>query len=114
MLKFLTNLLTGGVPQMDITTYMDDYHNKNNHVLIDVRTPGEFKGGHVAKAKNIPLDSIAKKMKSIPKDKTVVLICQSGARSGAAGRKLAKAGYENVINLKGGVMRWRGLGHPLK
>jgi len=114
MLKFLMNLFTGGTPQMDIDTYMNEYHNKNNHVLIDVRTPGEFKSGHVAKAKNIPLNTISKKMSSIPKDKTVVLICRSGSRSGMAARQLANAGYENVINLKGGVMRWQGLGHPLK
>lgn len=113
MLKFLSQLFAGP-PSIDIDSYMEDYQGKNNHVLIDVRTAGEFKSGHVAKAKNIPLDSISKKMKQIPKDKTVVLMCRSGSRSGRATRQLLGAGYENVLNLKGGVMHWQSKGHPLK
>ncbi len=113
MFEFLKQLFAGA-PSIDIDTYMQDYHGQNNHVLIDVRTPGEFKSGHVAKAKNIPLDSISKQMKKIPKDKTVVLMCRSGSRSGMAARQLAGAGYENILNLKGGMMRWQAKGHPLK
>ncbi len=113
MFKFLSKLFAG-VPSMDIDTYLADYQGKNNHILIDVRTPDEFKSGHVAKAKNIPLNTISKKMKSIPKDKTVVLMCRTGNRSGMAARQLASAGYDNVINLKGGILRWQGDGHPVK
>lgn len=113
MLKFLSKLFAGA-PSIDIDSYIQDYQGKNNHVLIDVRSPGEFKSGHVAKAKNIPLDSISKKMKQIPKDKTVVLMCRSGSRSGMATKQLVNAGYENVLNLKGGVMSWQSKGHPLK
>ena len=113
MFKFLSKLFAG-VPSIDIETYLDEYEGKNNHVLIDVRTPNEFKSGHVAKAKNIPLNTISKKMKNIPKDKPVVLICRTGNRSGMAARQLAGAGYENIINLKGGMMRWQAQGHPLK
>ena len=113
MFKFLKQLFAGA-PSIDIDSYMQDHHGQNNHVLIDVRTPGEFKSGHVAKAKNIPLDSISKQMKQIPKDKTVVVMCRSGSRSGMAARQLASAGYENILNLKGGIMRWQSKGHPLK
>lgn len=113
MFKFLSSLFKG-VPSIDIDTYIAEYQGKNNHVLIDVRTPDEFKSGHVAKAKNIPLNTISKKMKSIPKDKPVVLICRTGSRSGMAARQLAGAGYENILNLKGGVMRWQADGHSLK
>ena len=113
MLKFL-KMIFASVPSIDVDTYMQEYQGKNNHVLIDVRTPNEFKSGHVAKAKNIPLNTIGNKMSSIPKDKTVVLICRTGSRSGIAAKQLAGAGYENVINLKGGVMRWQAKGHSLK
>jgi rhodanese-related sulfurtransferase len=91
--------LTAGVPQMNMERYMQEYHQQNNHLLIDVRTVAEFKSGHMEKAKNIPLNTIAKKINSIPKDKTVVLVCRTGSRSGMAARQLANAGYENVINL---------------
>lgn len=103
-----------GAPSIDIDTYVQEYQGQNNHVLIDVRTPDEFKSGHVAKSKNIPLNTISKKMGNIPKDKPVVLICKTGTRSGMAARQLLGAGYENVINLKGGVTRWQADGHPLK
>lgn len=113
MFKFLRQLFSS-VPSMDIETYLSDYKGKNNHILIDVRTPKEFKSGHVAKAKNIPLNTISKKMNNIPKDKTVVLMCRTSNRSGMAARQLAAAGYDNIINLKGGILLWQAKGHPVK
>lgn len=54
-------------------------------VIIDVRTVGEFRGGHVAGSKNIPLQEIQKKEKEIMKlNKPVVFCCASGGRSGQA------------------------------
>ena len=54
-------------------------------VIIDVRTPGEYRGGHVAGSKNIPLQEIQQKEKEIMKlNKPVVFCCASGARSGQA------------------------------
>lgn len=57
----------------------------NNAVIIDVRTPGEFQGGHVAGSKNIPLQTIQSRVDEIKKmNRPVVLCCASGARSGQA------------------------------
>ncbi|MFT5969884.1 MAG: phage shock protein E [Flavobacteriales bacterium] len=54
-------------------------------VIIDVRSPGEFQGGHVAGSKNIPLPDIQNKLEEIKKiDKPIVLCCASGNRSGQA------------------------------
>jgi rhodanese-related sulfurtransferase len=54
-------------------------------VIIDVRSPGEFSGGHVAGSKNIPLQEIQKREKEIMKiGKPVVFCCASGGRSGQA------------------------------
>lgn len=58
---------------------------KEGAVIIDVRTPGEFSGGHVAGSKNIPLGEIQKREKEIMKiTKPVVFCCASGGRSGQA------------------------------
>lgn len=103
----------GNMPQIDIESYIKDYE-KSNHILIDVRSPNEFKAGHLPKAKNIPLGDLNNKLESIPKDKPVILVCWSGSRSASATRSLLKAGYENVLNLKGGTMRWQMQGKPLK
>ncbi|MEL6308308.1 MAG: rhodanese-like domain-containing protein [Chloroflexota bacterium] len=110
MLKMLSNLFGGGVESIDIDTYLAEYKPNKNHVLIDVRTPKEFKAERVANAKNIPLNTISKNINKIPKDKPVILMC----RSGMAARQLVNAGYENIVNLKGGILRWKAQGHPVK
>ena len=102
------------VPQIDTNTYKSDYFQQDNHVLIDVRTVGEYQSGHIAGAKNIPLDTLASKITEIPQDTPVIIVCQSGARSANATRQLMAAGYENVINLGGGTLRWRLGGNPVE
>lgn len=72
--------------------------------LIDVRTPEEFAGKHVEGAKNIPVDDLSTRMGEIPKNKPVVVYCQSGGRSAAAASMLRKAGYD-VIDV-GSIKNW--------
>lgn len=74
-------------------------------VFVDVRTPGEYKTRHIRQFKNIPLGSDFSKL---PKDKEIVVICQSGMRSAQACKQLKKLGYENITNVRGGMSAWRG------
>jgi phage shock protein E len=68
-------------------------------VIIDVRTRGEFMGGHVADSLNIPLDELTENVQKIKKmNKPIVLCCASGNRSGQATRYLKEQGLENVHN----------------
>jgi phage shock protein E len=69
-------------------------------LLIDVRTAGEFNGGHLDGALLIPYDEIADKIGEHAKKKTdkIVLYCRSGHRAGIAKKTLAKMGYTDVIN----------------
>ena len=62
-------------------------------MIIDVRTPAEFKGGHVKGAVNIPLQSLQANFSKIPKNKTIITCCASGMRSGSAKSLLKAAGY---------------------
>ena len=78
---------------------------KQNIQLIDVRTPGEFRRGHIKNAKNIPLNEIGR-YTPVAGKKTYV-ICHSGARSKLAAKKLKKRGFD-VVNVKGGMHAWRG------
>ena len=89
---FLSKLLGLG-PKAD---FQDLIQNQRAQV-IDVRTPGEFKSGHLKNSKNIPLNSIGNAMGKIKKDKPVVLCCASGMRSGSATRMLKNSGY-NAYN----------------
>lgn len=73
--------------------------------LIDVRSPQEYKEGHLEKSINIPLYDIETKIEDIIKDKETLLIiyCQSGNRSRKAIEILSKKGYENLYNIEGGL-----------
>jgi rhodanese-related sulfurtransferase len=67
---------------------------KNGATLLDVRTTGEFAGGHVKGAINIPLDKLQQQLKKLPKDKVVIACCLSGGRSGQAVSILKAEGYD--------------------
>lgn len=74
-------------------------------VLLDVRTPVEYRSGHIAAAKNVPLNKVENyKQKN---SEEVYVICQSGMRSKQAARILKKNGC-NVVNVRGGMNQWRG------
>ena len=77
---------------------------KENIQLIDVRTPGEFRRGHIKNTKNVPLNEIGQFTPIT--DETVYVICHSGARSKLVAKKLKKKGYD-VINIQGGMHEWR-------
>jgi len=78
-------------------------------VILDVRTTGEFAGGHVKGSVNIPLDRLQQQLKKLPKGKPVIACCLSGARSGSAVSILKAQGYEAY---NGGG--WSGLDRALK
>lgn len=67
--------------------------------VVDVRTPGEFGGGHYPGALNIPLDKLSNKMKKLgSKESSIVVYCASGSRSRVAVSRLRAAGFKDVIN----------------
>lgn len=68
--------------------------------FLDVRTKAEYKGRNIPQFKNIPLGS---SFDQLPKDKEIVVICQSGMRSMQACKQLKKQGYEKVTNVRGGM-----------
>ncbi|MFC3414145.1 rhodanese-like domain-containing protein [Algoriphagus hitonicola] len=88
-----------------------EFHNlmlQPNTVILDVRTPGEFAGGKIRGARNIDLMSrdFTKQIQNLPKDKTYLVYCRSGNRSGQACEIMADMGFENCKNMSGGIMRW--------
>ncbi|MBM3410697.1 MAG: rhodanese-like domain-containing protein [Bacteroidetes bacterium] len=71
---------------------------KNGAFLVDVRTPGEFAGGSVPGAVNIPLDQVSSQISRFKGKKGVVVFCKSGMRSGQAKGILDQNGIPQVIN----------------
>ncbi|SDH69460.1 thioredoxin [Chryseobacterium taeanense] len=82
--------------------------------LVDVRTPGEFRNGHLKNAMNIDwnADDFTEKAKVLDKEKPVFLYCMSGPRSTAAAAKLQEMGFKNVYEMQGGMMKWRNANLP--
>lgn len=62
--------------------------------IVDVRTPDEFRSGHVKGAVNIPLDRLQGQLSKIDKSKPVITCCRSGARSGMAADVLKRNGFD--------------------
>jgi rhodanese-related sulfurtransferase len=81
--------------------------------LLDVRTAGEYKQGHISGAELISLDELSQKIARIPKGREIICICESGSRSSVAARRLNAVGYK-VSNMRGGMSRWVRAGLPVK
>ena len=94
--------------QNDINQGVKDYHNIPGAILLDVRTPQEYREGHIPGSKNLPLQTIDK-VDSIVENKDTVLYvyCHSGARSRQAASMLQHMGYNNVQNI-GGITAYSG------
>jgi phage shock protein E len=86
----------GQISAQDARAYVE-----KGALLIDVRSPGEFKAGHLPSVINIPLGEIETVLPRRAHDKNQVLLlhCQSGMRSSAAVTKLKRMGYANAFNL---------------
>ena len=94
--------------QPDIHKGLKEYAEKENAVLLDVRTPQEFREGHIPESINVPLQTIDK-VSSITENKDTALFvyCYSGARSRQATAMLQHMGYTNVQNI-GGIAAYQG------
>ena len=96
-LLVVKQLLGGGKAAVSIVKQKLD----SGALVIDVRTPNEFRDGSYPGAKNIPLSDLSRRIAEIPKDKPVVLFCASGMRSASAARTMRQAGYADVTNAGG-------------
>lgn len=100
----LFNLFGGA----DINQGLKEYENTAGAVLLDVRTPQEYKDGHVPGSKNVPLQSIREAKAVISRTDTPVFVyCLSGGRSRQAAGMLERMGYDNVKNI-GGISAYKG------
>ena len=97
-----------GVKQVTAADIQGILPKVKQYELIDVRTPMEYKNGHIKEFKNIPLSELKSRINELSKDKEIIVICQSGMRSNNATRVIKKQGFESVTNVKGGMNSWRG------
>jgi phage shock protein E len=100
---FLSNIFGGG-PKVDLKEMV-----KQGAMIVDVRTPAEYQGGHIKGSVNIPLQVLDKNIAKLKKDKQVITCCASGMRSGSAKSMLKAKGFD--VHNGGG---WNSLQSKLK
>ncbi|MEZ5027326.1 MAG: rhodanese-like domain-containing protein [Ferruginibacter sp.] len=89
----LINQLFGGAVKNNLAQLIEE-----GAFLVDVRTPGEFAGGHVKGSVNIPLDKVSSQIAKFKNKKNIIVFCQSGGRSAQAKNILQQYGITDVTN----------------
>lgn len=99
--------------RIDVTALREKLASDTPPVLVDVRSAGEFAGGHVPQAINLPLGSLPGAVDTLKGRGEIHLICRSGARSARAASIVEQAGLK-AVNVEGGTSAWMAAGHPVK
>jgi rhodanese-related sulfurtransferase len=89
--------------------------NQRDAAVIDVRPAADFAKGHIINAVNVPMNGFKKQTGALSRYKSgpVIVNCRSGSQSQAACHVLRKAGFDEVYNLKGGILAWESANLPL-
>lgn len=87
---------------------------RDDVVLIDVREPEEYAAGHIPGVRLIPMGEVPSRLNEIPTDKTVIVTCRSGNRSGQITDFLRRNGFTRVHNMQGGLLAWQRAGYPVE
>jgi rhodanese-related sulfurtransferase len=106
---FTTAVFAGETQQISQQTLLETLEKSNeNIVLLDVRSEGEYKQGHIAGAINISHNAIEDNLEQLSqyKNSTVVVYCRSGRRAGIAEHILAENGFNNLRHLTGDMNGW--------
>lgn len=95
---------------------MPALQRKGKSVIVDVNKVDDFSRSHIPNASNFPLENIAADNSELlkHKEKTVILVCQTGSRSAKAAKTLVSLGFSNVNILRGGLLAWSKENLPLK
>jgi rhodanese-related sulfurtransferase len=83
-------------------------------LLVDVREPAEFAEFRAEGAALLPLSAFMARYQSLPKDRELLMICRTGARSGQATAFLRANGWPDVVNVEGGTLAWVRAGLPAR
>jgi len=106
------------IPVISEEDVVKSFETKEPVVVLDVRTEKEFTGplGHIKGSKHIPVDQLETRLSELggDKEKVIITTCHSGTRSDWAAKILVKAGFTNVMNMKGGMSTWSGKNLPVE
>lgn len=101
------------IKTIEVTELMEMKEKDSSVRVIDIRNPAELNRGIIPGSEALPMHTIPLRINEFKRDETLVMVCLSGARSAQACMYLQQQGYDNVYNLRGGMIAWAGNGYEL-
>ena len=94
--------------ELNCNEFSKQINTDSNYILVDVRTPKEYRNGHMKNAVNVSYFNswFTDSIKTLNRNKTIYMYCQTQHRSPLASRKMKKLGFRKIYDLKGGFMKW--------
>ena len=112
-MSFLRNLMGGGVPAVTVQQAAEMQGSDGvGALIVDVREPNEYSQIRARGAVLLPLGRLNGRVKDLPRDRELLLMCRTGARSHNATQFLQAQGFENATNVSGGMVAWHAAGLP--
>jgi rhodanese-related sulfurtransferase len=105
-MNILSIFFSAPVETVGVHELYEKIQDGNKPFILDVRQPEEFRMGHIAGAKLIPLGQLNRRIKEVPRERETVCICASGHRSVSAVQILKTAGY-TASSMKNGMIAWQ-------
>ncbi len=115
LVLLIQNLLAGPGKHSIDAQRATELINREEAVVLDIRAIADFGQGHIINAINIPGNGLKDQIGRLQKHKNrpIIVTCRSGAQSGAACKQLRDEGFEQVYELRGGMLSWQGANLPL-
>lgn len=109
------SLFSKSLPQVTVDQVKNVLDRNENVKILDVRTPEEYREGHIKGSILLPFDEVKEKIVQVLpyKAQKIYVHCRSGMRSAKATKEMLKLGYSNVHNMQGGIIAWQNQGYPV-
>lgn len=104
---------TAGYPK-EISAQQAKTEISNGALVLDVRELSEYTESHIAGSRLIPLGDLSTHMQELPRDRLIIVVCRSGARSAQGRDTLLAAGFPKVTSITGGMQTWIAAGYPVE
>ncbi|MFK5914378.1 MAG: rhodanese-like domain-containing protein [Woeseiaceae bacterium] len=98
------------INEIEVTELVELKEQGEKIRVIDIRQPAELSAGVISGSEGLPMHLIPLRMNEFKQSEKLIMVCRSGARSAQACIFLQKEGYDNVFNLRGGMIAWTGSG----
>jgi rhodanese-related sulfurtransferase len=113
IMNILSSLFGSPLPSLNAGELNEKLKTGKRPLVVDVRQPEEYRSGHIAGSKLIPLGDLNSRINELPKEREIVCVCASGNRSRSATKLLVKTGY-NAFDMQGGMLMWQRAQLPIK